>query len=267
MSVGRPSTDDPARLGDRTVKSAERALRLLEILGGSAEPMSVVDLHRATGWPRSSLHQLIRTMRAAGWLETSADGARVAVGTRALLVGTSYLDRDPALVLASRTLEHVRDETGWTTHYARLAGPNVVYLATREAADAHRATSRVGRQLPAHATALGKALLAQLTDAEVDALLGGDRTALTDRTVTDAAVLREQLRATRERGTAHEREENTVGVCCVGVPVQYRIPATDAISCSIPVAAGSAEECSRVAGILLTAAAALTVRLRAEGIR
>ncbi|WP_328996201.1 IclR family transcriptional regulator [Kribbella sp. NBC_01245] len=252
----------------RLVKSAERALRILEVLGDARGPLSVTELHKETGYPRSSLHQLLHTMIAMGWIESTNEGAMVGIGSRALLVGTAYLDRDPALPHGIRTLELIREETGYTSHYARLDGASVIYLATREETAPHRATSRVGRQLPAHATSLGKALLAELTTTEVSLELPSDPLpALTANTVTSHAALADELEDTRRRGYAFEREQNTLGLGCVGVPVPYRIPATDAISCSIPIDQCTDAEVARVAAIIRDHVQRLATLLRSEGIR
>ncbi len=155
---------------------------------------------------------------------------------RALLVGTSYLDRDPVIRAATRMLEELRAEVNETVHLARLDGSDVVYLASRESAHHLRLTSRVGRRVPAHATALGKALLAGRTDAEVDALLPAKLEALTPQTVTDRDALFAELAEVRERGYATERGQNTPGLGCFAVALDYRNPPTDAISCSDPYA-------------------------------
>jgi len=252
----------------RPVKSAERTLALLERLAEAREPLSVVDLHRASGYPRSSLHQLLHTMAASGWIEMLPDGTHVSIGSRALVVGTAYLDRDRALPHALPVLERIRDDTGYTAHYARREGDRVLYLATRETTESRRATSRVGRQLPAHATSLGKALLAELSPEERAAALGpGPLAALTENTVTDRAALAAQLDAAHERGYAHEREENLLGVSCVAVSVGYRIPATDAISCSMPIERATPAEVARVARIIASHAGRLAQALRSAGVR
>jgi IclR family acetate operon transcriptional repressor len=263
------TTDASAdRGGARPVKSAERTLALLERLAASAEPVSVVDLHRASGYPRSSLHQLLHTMAASGWIEMLQDGTHVSIGSRALVVGTAYLDRDRALPHALAALERIRDETGYTAHYARREGAQVLYLATRETTESRRATSRVARQLPAHATSLGKALLAELSAEERREALGsGPLAALTPNTVTDRAALDAQLDEAHARGYAHEREENLLGVSCVAVSVGYRIPATDAISCSMPIDRATRKEVERVAGVIGTHAHRLAQTLRTAGVR
>jgi DNA-binding IclR family transcriptional regulator len=114
------------------VKSAQRTLEILELLGAAREPISVTELHRRTGYPRSSLHHLVHTLIGRRWLETADGGLTVGVGPQALLCGTAYLDRDPALPNAIRTLELIGQDVGYTVHYARLDQANVLYLATRE---------------------------------------------------------------------------------------------------------------------------------------
>ncbi|GAA3512071.1 IclR family transcriptional regulator [Actinocatenispora rupis] len=255
--------DEPAN----GVKSARRTIALLEAFAADDAWLSLADLRERTGFPRSSLHGLLRTLADTGWVTTDASGTRFRLGVRALICGTAYLDRDPAVRYATEALEHVRDATGYTAHYARRDGTQVVYLETRASRQAAVLVSRVGRTLPAHATALGKALLAELTDDEVTALLPTVLTARTPRTVTDPAALRAELAATRERGYAVEREEGTPGIACAAAAVAYRIPATDAMSCSLPADAVDDDETHRVGVLLRDAAADLAARLRRAGIR
>ncbi|GAB3452068.1 IclR family transcriptional regulator [Kineococcus endophyticus] len=269
---GNGSDGDPGR---GPVKSAERTVRILQALAQPPYVLSVAQLQERTGYPRSSLHALLRTLVDLHWIEPPAGPTGgYGIGSQALLTGTAYLDRDPALPFALAAVEAVRDETRCTTHVARLepagaGGPgNVVYLATREAPDAHRTHSRVGRFLPAYATALGKALLAERSRAELDALLpGAELPPLTPDTVPDRAALDAELDEVRRRGWAVERGQNLPGTVCVGVRVEYRIPATDALSCSLPADLATDAEVERVAGVLVRAADRLARDLRAAGVR
>jgi len=143
----------------------------------------------------------------------------------------------------------------------------VLYLASRESRDSVRVVSRVGRRLPAHLTALGQALLAQLTTDEVNALLPGDLVAYTERTIIDKEALHKELDDVRGRGWAFEREQGTVGVACVAATVDYRIPASDAISCSMPAELATGEELERVAKAVVAHTQRLAQMLRRVGIR
>jgi IclR family transcriptional regulator, acetate operon repressor len=262
---------DLATAGDSdpttAVKSARRAIDLLETISASSNWLSLADLHAKTGFPRSSLHGLLRTLRDTGWIETDDAGTRFRLGVRALICGTGYLDRDPVVPYATDALERVREQTGFTAHYARLSGDQVVYLETRESRRSAHLVSRVGRTLPAHATALGKALLAELADDELTALLPAHLPALTEHTITDREMLRAELIVTRERGYSTEREQGTLGVACVAAAVPYRIPATDALSCSMPADTVTAAEQDKVGKLLHEVTEDLGQRLRRAGIR
>jgi DNA-binding IclR family transcriptional regulator len=252
---------------DQGVKSARRAIDLLETFAANPDWTSLADLHARTGVPRSSLHGLLRTLRDAGWIETDAGGTRFRLGVRALICGTAYLDRDAVMPYATDVLERIRARTGYTTHYARLCGDQVVYLATRESRRSDHLVSRVGRTLPAHATALGKALLAELTVAVVTGLLPATLAPLTDDTLTSRTALLTELGRTRTRGYATEHGEGTVGVACAAAAVPYRIPATDALSCSMPADQATADEAARIGALLADAATKLGEQLRRAGIR
>ncbi|MEU6735703.1 IclR family transcriptional regulator [Streptomyces physcomitrii] len=249
------------------VKSARRAIELIEAFAATDAWLSPSDLHTGIGFPRSSLHGLLRTLLEAGWLELDQSSGRYRLGVRALICGTAYLDRDPVVPYATETLEKIRSETGCTTHFARRNGAEVVYLETREAKRSTHLVSRVGRTLPAHATALGKALLAELTQEEIDQLLPAKLPALTPRTLVSRADLHAECARIRESGYASEVEEGTSGVRCVAAVIPYRIPGTDALSCSMPAAEVTDAEAARIGEVLADATADLGRRLRRAGVR
>lgn len=221
----------------RKVKSAVRTVELLEYLAARQDrPARIREISAALDMPRSSAHALLRTLMSQGWVRSDDSGTLYGIGIRALLVGTSYLDSDPYLPMITPFLDDLQRDFDETFHVGRLDGPDVVYLATRESRQYQRATSRVGRRLPAHATALGKALLADRFDDDRRAHLYETLPSLTPRTITDRAELDEALETARVRGYAVDDEENTPGVRCFAVALRYARPAQDAISVSIPLA-------------------------------
>ncbi len=261
---------DSAPAGDverAGVKSARRAVELIEAFAAADGWLSPGDVHAVTGLPRSSLHGLLHTLVETGWLETDPAQTRFRLGMHALLCGTAYLDRDPAVPYATRAIEEIRTQTGFTTHFARRQGDRIVYLETRESQQSAHLVSRVGRTLPAHATSLGKALLAELTPDEVAALVPATLPSLTPSTITTREALQEELTRVRETGWAAEVEEGTIGVRCVAAVIPYRIPATDALSCSLPVDQADDATAKQVAEVLVEATTGLGRKLRAAGIR
>ncbi|MFG2060955.1 IclR family transcriptional regulator [Micromonospora sp. NPDC048871] len=222
--------------GFSPVKSAGRTLEVLETLAASGGRRSLGDLARDLGIPKSSLHGILRTMVQRGWVETDDTGTRFGLGVRALQVGAAYLDTDDAVGLLAGVLDELSRQFGETVHLGRLDGAHVVYTAKRESSHPLRLYSAIGRRLPAHATALGKVLLAERTPEAVEAIIGSAPAALTRHTITDLAALHADLAASRERGYAVDHEENTEGIVCFAVAVPLHTPAVDAISLSIPAA-------------------------------
>lgn len=216
-----------------SVKSAARTIDILELLAGSERRLTLSELQRRLDVPKSSLHGLLRTLVARGWVETDQRGTGYSVGLSALRAGATFLDRDPVVQVASAVLARLRRQLDETVHLARLDGPDMVYLASRESQHHLRVTSRIGRRLPAHATSLGKAVLSTIDEVEVAAILPAKLIALTPDTITDHDELRAELAAARVRGWAFEQGQNTPGLTCYATAIP-NVPTIDAISCSIP---------------------------------
>jgi len=250
------------------VKSAQRTTKILELLSESSGPLSLAEIQQATAYPRSSLHALLKTLRDERWLQSEPGGSRYQVGPRALLVGTSYLDKDPALPFANQTLEAIRAATGHTVHYARRDADSVIYLVSRESMVSVQQVYRIGRRVPASLTGLGLALFAELTDDEIARLVPEQLPQHTDRSLATRDELMEQVRLVRERGWAMELGYGVPNVGCIAATVSYRIPATDAISCSVPI-----EELhddtrrAEIVDIVRSHVNTLAHQLRREGIR
>ncbi|MFF1417186.1 IclR family transcriptional regulator [Streptomyces sp. NPDC058280] len=236
--------------GVREVKSAARTAELLELLAARADrPARLRELAEELGVPRSSMYALLQTLIDRGWVRTDDTGSLYGIGIRALLTGTSYLDSDPRVQAARPYLDEASDALGETIHLARLDGGDVVYLATRESHEYLRTFSRVGRRLPAHVGALGKALLAE-RDPEELPLPEGPLEQLTANTHTDRGSLAADLAQVRERGYAIDREEGVAGITGFGFALRYDTPAADAISCSVPTARLTEEHERRIVAVM-----------------
>jgi DNA-binding IclR family transcriptional regulator len=233
MSASEPLSDAPV-VAVGSVKSAYRTVQVLELLASRPQRLTLSELQRELGVPKSSLHSLLQTLVERGWLETTSSGAAYGIGLRALRVGTAYLERDPIVEAAGPLLAQLRSHLDETVHLARLDGADIVYLASRESAHHLRSSSRIGRRLPAHSTALGKVLLAARSDTEVRELLPPRLVALTPHTVTSITDLEAELAEIRVQGHSFEHGQNTPGLACVAVAILGRGQPVDAISCSVP---------------------------------
>lgn len=216
------------------MKSADRTLDVLEALAsGSA---SLADLAQRLSIPKSSLHSILRTLDRRGWIETNAAHSTYSLGLNALLIGSAYVDHDPVVTRTSNIMDRLAADTGETIHLARLEATDVVYLAKRESVHPLRMFSAIGRRLPAHVTALGKILLAELPDEQVRALLPEQLASITTHTITSRGALVEHLGEVRRAGYAIDAEEAGLGMRCFAVALPFQSTAKDAISCSVPIA-------------------------------
>ena len=197
----------------RKVKSAVRTVELLEYLAARPDnPARLREISDALGMPRSSAHALLRTLVAQGWVRSDATGTLYGIGMRALLVGTSYLDSDPYLPLITPFLDDLRQDLDETFHLGRLDGTDIVYLATRESKQYNRISNRVGRRLPAYATALGKSLLAERFGVERDEHIPSALKPLTAATIVDRGALDEVARRRAGARLRHRRRGEHHGV-------------------------------------------------------
>ncbi|APU15780.1 MULTISPECIES: IclR family transcriptional regulator [Actinoalloteichus] len=217
------------------VKSADRALEILECLAEHGE-LTLGELRGRLGFPKSSLHALLHTLLDRRWVAQDGSRTRFSLGVRALQIGTAYVDADPVTSRCQGALDEIAQLTGEAVHLGRLDGADVVYLAKRESVHPLRLYSAIGRRLPAHATALGKAMLACLAPAEVRRIVGPSPEALTADTQTDVDALLAELALAAERGWASEHEENEPGVSCIAVPLRLGQETQDALSVTAPLA-------------------------------
>lgn len=216
------------------MKSAARALDLLDEIAAHG-PGTQLQLSTRLGIPKSSLHALLRTMVDRGWLQTDPTGSIFQLGIHSLVVSSAYLDGDPVLARAAAVLDEVAGATGETVHLGRLDGSDVIYTAKRESVHPLRMHSAVGRRLPAYATSLGRALLAELPAEERADHVPTSITAITSRTTTDKDAVLDIIDRAAEQGYATESEESCLGVRCFGVALPFSQHSVDALSVAVPI--------------------------------
>jgi DNA-binding IclR family transcriptional regulator len=201
----------------RVIQSVDRALRILTVLQG-ARRMSLGEIATALGLPPSTVHGIIRTLLAHGMVQQERDSLRYRLGPATLRLGNVYLD---TLELRSRVDSwsgELARRTGFAVRTGVLLLGDVVVVHHEPRPDGTRQMPEVGIVIPAHACALGKAVLAY--DAEAAAqVLAGPRRSMTGETITARAALKSQLAEVRATGIAAEAEEAVLGECGLAAPL------------------------------------------------
>ncbi|MFI1993960.1 IclR family transcriptional regulator [Actinoplanes sp. NPDC020271] len=200
----------------REGSSIDKTLAVLEAL---AEHHRVTDIAAATGVSKSTVHRILQSLVTWGFARPDGLGS-YEPGPRILTLAGRVMHRfDPARQ-ASGALRALCEATGFTTHFAIRHVDELVYVDKHEGRRPYQMPSRIGMSVALHTTAIGKAVLAELSDAEVLSICR--RTGLTPRTphtLTGEEDLLAHLAGVRALGYAIDDEENEPGIRCLGVAV------------------------------------------------
>jgi DNA-binding IclR family transcriptional regulator len=150
-------------------------------------------------------------------------------------LGNAFAERLDLHSVGLRVAESVARQCDETVHVGILEGPDVVYVCKVDSTQSVRMVSRMGGRVPASCTAVGKALLAHLPEAERSRLLRKGLAKLTPRSITEPHVLANQLDQIRASGVAFEAGESNPDVSCVAAPIRDHTGAVvAALSISVP---------------------------------
>ncbi len=234
-SAAHPPKDMARMAGNSAI---ERALGVLQYLARHPGEHGVRNLAAALGLSPTTVFRLLEALERMGFVRQNPDTARYSIGVAAVQLGISALGTLDITAVAPPCLRRLASETGESAFLAVLDDTEIVYLLKEEGSHSIRTTARLGSRRPVHCTALGKAMLATLPPEQVEAIL--DRAgmpALTAHTITDRALLWEELARVRVCGYAVDREEIEDGLVCIGAPVRDYSGATlAAVSMAGPVA-------------------------------
>lgn len=200
------------------IQSVDRAVRILAALQG-ARRMSLSELAARLELPPSTVHGIVRTLVAHGMVGQDRGSGRYQLGPAVLRLGNVYLD---TLELRSRAMtwsEELARRTGFAVRTGVLLADDVVIIHHEPRPDGSRQMPEVGIVIPAHASALGKALLAFLAQDAERLLAVPALRSMTGETVTEPAVLAEQLGHVRTSGIALESDEAVLGECSAAAAV------------------------------------------------
>lgn len=202
------------------VQSVAKALRLLDLLMEAHQPLTQAALSEQTGWPKSTIHGLLSTMRESAVVDQQSDG-RYCLGVRLFeygcAVGASWSVSD----LARPHLQHLASVTGQSVFLSMLNRSEVITIEQVQSRVGLRVVSEVGTRLPLHCTSQGKVFLSAMADHEAKRVLS--RRTLepyTPKTLVTWEELFRVMQAARENGYAVENGEYRFGLCSASAPVR-----------------------------------------------
>jgi DNA-binding IclR family transcriptional regulator len=218
----------PLRRGPRRVQAVDHAIDVLEAIAEAGGAMGVSDVARRTGLSKATVHHLLGTLEARRLVIKDAQTAAYRLGWSLYELGSVVARSADVSRVARPFLDSLAAQTSESVLLGILDGDSVLYLDRGDAPNGFHMVATAGKRSPLHATASGKLLLAFAGEQAIDAYLDRPLEGFTPDTVTDTAVLREQLAAIRRDGYATCWQERELGLCSVAVPLRNHTGGTAA---------------------------------------
>jgi DNA-binding IclR family transcriptional regulator len=224
------SADEPS------VGTLARGLDVLELFASASPELSQKEISQTLGLPMPTVHRLVALLTERGWLGRDPATRRLRLGMQTARLVPALLAGMRLPELARPHLARLARDVRETVNMAILEGSEIVYLLSESGDRLLTAQVTIGMRLPAHCTALGKCLLAQLPDDLARAALGKEPyEKRTERTVATWGKLARDLAAIRDTGIARSQEEYEIGLVSIAVAVHWLDgPGSAAINVSLP---------------------------------
>jgi DNA-binding IclR family transcriptional regulator len=234
-----PDSDDATAGADYAVPPVHRAFRLLRHISAGGRCRNASATARELGINRTTLIRLLHTLAAERMIESPDDGESWQIGPGMIALAAEALRSRDVVRVAQPVMEQLASRLSLSSHLGVIDGREIVYLL-REAPNAHLVSNvREGSRLPAHATTVGRILLAHLPE-DVVARLYGEQplAAYTAKTATSLADLRRQLDADRAQGWSWSYGNFESGIGSCAAPIRdHRARVVAAVNVTGPEAA------------------------------
>jgi len=205
------------------VQTIERASSILDILGQSSQGISIRELSAKLKLPKGTSHRLLSSLSYFGYVRQDPKTRDYFLGLKFVELGQLLLSQLDLRKEAEPFLRDLAERTKETIHLVILDRNEIVYIdkvETDQNPSGLKMASRIGLRNPAHSSAVGKMILANFSEEELQSFFK-EKSLLrrTENTITDPIQLREHLKSVRKQGYAVDDEENEKGIRCVAAPI------------------------------------------------
>jgi len=219
------------------IQVSEKLFQVIETLADNG-PMGIMELSAALGFHKSTTHRLVTSLQCLGYVRQEEDSLKYALSLRFLQLGSKIIKQTNVATLIHPLLRKISEQVGETVHLVRREGNDAVYIDKVESGQGSiRMASRVGNRIPLYCSGVGKALLAEMEDEEIEKIWKtSDIRKLTEKTIVEFDELKARIARVREDGYVMDDEENEEGVRCLAVSLHdyHKVPVY-AMSVSGPV--------------------------------
>src|SRR3954462_1236114 len=221
---------------ERLIQSIERAADILELFLTSHPEQSIKEISDKLNLSKSTVHGIIKTLEHRGYLEQNSDNLKYRLGIKLFELG-NYVGKNLDIGRVARPIiKDLVEELNETVHLVTLQRDELIYIEKVEGPSALTIYSHIGKRAPFHCTGVGKVILAQLSEKEVDRILSSvSLEAFTEFTMTNIEEIKSILPTIREQGYAFDDEEIELGLKCIAAPIfNHQGNVIASISCAAP---------------------------------
>ena len=219
------------------IQVSEKLFQVIETLAENG-PMGIMELSASLGFHKSTTHRLVTSLQCLGYVRQEEGSLKYSLSLKFLQLGSKIINQTNVATLIHPVLRRISEQIGETVHLVRREGNDAVYIDKVESSvGSIRMASRVGNRLPLYCSGVGKALLAEMEDEEIEKIWNtSDIKKLTPKTIVSFEELKERIDRVRTDGFATDDEENEEGVRCIAVSLKdyHKVPVY-ALSISAPV--------------------------------
>jgi len=219
------------------VKSLIKGISILKCFSYENYELTASEISLKIGLPMSTLHRILQTLVATNFLELDTNTKKYLIGHTMYFIGSLHIHAKDLLVSAEPVITTINEITNEAVNIGILLGTEVVLLMRREASHPFRIILPLGWTSPSHASAMGKALLSELTEEEIDLLFPEENLKkATDKTIATKSELKLALKRIKDAGIAFDREGSYEGVEGIGAVIRDKTgDAVAALSVPVPI--------------------------------
>jgi IclR family KDG regulon transcriptional repressor len=212
-----------------------RTIAILETLSHN-QSINLESLAKETQLPKATLLRFLSTLVSLGYVYRDPTDL-YSLTLKMFSTGSHGLEHIDLINVAQPVAQRLCTQLGETVHMGVLEETQAVYVLKKESSFTIRMYSRVGKSIPLYCTAIGKVLLSDMNESEIDTYLSKvPLKPFTPLTIRDPETLKQELKEIRTLGWASDNEEHEMGTLCIGAPIRdYTGKAVAAMSVSWPL--------------------------------
>lgn len=203
-----------------TVQSVDRALSILELLGEYPNGLGLISISKELSLPKSTAHRLVHSLISRGFVYQNNENERYNLSLKVAKLSLGIIENIDIRKKARPFIEELSTNTNEIVHLCILDGHEVVYIDKVESNRTMRMYSQIGKRALLHCTGVGKMILSDLKDSEINDII--NQTGLprfTENTITTKVALLNEIQLIRSRGYSLDREEHESGIYCISAPI------------------------------------------------